>query len=504
MSAPTVISPAQFEERLRRYRYERMEEARAVRVGEKETSESAEIVARYEELFTHPQLDALRAAEADASDPVERERFYRLVKTCEGGLIAREVAAFADEVENRILAARVPFAGEDLPLRAARARLAVLPDYGEREELGARAEAVSASFNDDRLELVRRVEELDADISGIPDAVARNEAEKGIALRPLSDALRRASDSLGGRFDDLRVRWFDRLLGGERDEVPSSFHFGYVRRLSPLEATYTKERSVEVCLDSLRRLGLDLAAQPNIRLDLDDRPQKSPRACVVPSDPPAVVHLITRAQGGLHDYAAFLHEAGHALHYAGSGDALPYTFRAVARDHALTEIYSYIVEAISREPGWHERYFDLTPEQAAENAEAVAFTELLLFRRYDAKLRFELEFWSTFGRDGAGMPERYSELLTAAAGIRYRPANYLADMDAGFYSADYLRAWIRSSQLREYLRRESGDDWWCDPRTGAFLRELWAEGTQPLSEDIAARLGFDPLDTGPLVRERLS
>ena len=27
-------------------------------------------------------------------------------------------------------------------------------------------------------------------------------------------------------------------------------------------------------------------------------------------------------------------------------------------------------------------------------------------------------------------------------------------MDAGFYSADYLRAWIRSAQLRAYLRRE--------------------------------------------------
>jgi hypothetical protein len=479
-----------------------MEEARAVRVGEKETSESAEIVARYEELFTRPQLDALRAAEAAATDAGERERLFRLVKTCEGGLIAREVAAFADEIETRILAARVPFAGDELPLRAAQARLAVLPDYREREELGTRAQAVSASFNDDRLELVRRVEELDAEISGIPDAVARNEAEKRIALRPLSDALQRASDLLGARFEQLRGRWLDRLLGSERDEVPSSFHVGYVRRLSPFEATYTKERSVEVCLDSLRRLGLDLAAQPNIRLDLDDRPQKSPRACVVPSDPPAVVHLITRAQGGLHDYAAFLHEAGHALHYAGSGDALPYTFRAVARDHALTELYSYIVEAIVREPGWHERYFDLAPQQAAENAEAAGFAELLLFRRYEAKLRFELEFWSTFGRDGAGMPERYSELLTAAAGIRYRPASYLADMDAGFYSADYLRAWIRSSQLREYLRRESGDDWWCDQRTGAFLRELWAEGTQPLSEDIAAQLGFDPLDTGPLVRER--
>ena len=96
-----------------------------------------------------------------------------------------------------------------------------------------------------------------------------------------------------------------------------------MRRLSPLEATYTKERATEVCLATLTDLGFDLAAATNIKLDLDDRPQKAPRACVIASDPPRVVHLITRAQGGLHDYQAFLHEAGHALHYGGVDPSLP-------------------------------------------------------------------------------------------------------------------------------------------------------------------------------------
>jgi hypothetical protein len=74
-------------------------------------------------------------------------------------------------------------------------------------------------------------------------------------------------------------------------------------------------------------------------------------------------------------------------------------------------------------------------------------------------------------------------------------------MDSGFYSADYLRAWIRAAQLREYLRREVGEDWWRSPETGDLLRGLFREGTRPLSEDIAARLGFDPLDTQPLLAE---
>jgi hypothetical protein len=499
MSVAAVRTPAEYESRLQRYVFERSEEGRAVRVGEKEVSEQAAIVARYADLFTREQLDALRAAEAEASDD-ERERYYRLRKTCEAGLITTELAEREDALENEILAARVTFRDEEMPLRTAQARLAVLDQYADREELGRIHGDASAAFNDDRLDILRAGEELDAELSGEPDAVARNEEEKGISLRRLADVLGETSAAADGVYGHLRERWFEKLLGPERDEVPSSYHVGYLRRLSPLEATYGKDRAVEVCLDTLQRLGFDLSQEPNIKLDLDDRPQKSPRACVIASDPPRVVHLITRAQGGLHDYQAFLHEAGHALHYGNVDPGLPYTFRNLSRDHALTEIYSYIFEAISREPKWHADYFGLSDEQAAENAEATVFLEALLFRRYTAKLQFELDFWSRFGEDG-GTADGYSERLTAAAGVRYRPDAFLADMDAGFYSADYLRAWIRAAQLRDHLIREIGEDWWRRPETGTMLRELFTEGTRPSSEEIASRLGVDPHDTRPLLAE---
>ena len=100
-----------------------------------------------------------------------------------------------------------------------------------------------------------------------------------------------------------------------------------------------------------------------------------------------------------------------------------------------------------------------------------------------------------------GTPGGYSERLTEATGIRYPRENYLSDMDSGFYSADYLRAWIRSAQLRRFLVGEVGEDWWRRPETGERLRELWREGTRPTSEEIASRLGYTPFDTGPLEHE---
>src|SRR5215211_2606838 len=490
-----------FEERLNRYLYERAEEARAVRVGEKETSEQAEIVARYADLFSREQHESLRDEE-DAAAGDEPERLSRLREACLGGIVVAELAERFDRFENEFLAARVDFRGESLPLRSAQAMLAILDEYGDRNELGDLAADASARFNDDRHELMAAAETLDAELSGHPDPVGRSAKRKAIDIHALADALGRAAREQDESYGPLRERWVDRILGDEHEVEPASYHVSYLRRLSPLADTYTKERAVPVCLESLSQMGFDLAADEHIRLDLDDRPQKNPRACVIASNPPDVVHLITRAQGGLHDYQGLLHEAGHALHYAGVDPALPYTFRRLSRDHALTEIYSFLTESITREPGWHAAHFDLTADEADEHAEGARFTEVLLFRRYAAKLDYELAFWSDFDH-ATDYATRYAENLRAAIRFRYRPDGYLADMDDGFYSADYLRAWIRGAQLRAHLRAEIGADWWERGETGELLRDLFREGTRPSSEEVARRIGYDPLDTAPLLEEYL-
>jgi hypothetical protein len=495
----SALDAPAFERRLDLFLQERSEEARAVRVGEKETSDHAAIVARYADLFTREQLDALGEAES-TTHGAERESIARLRLTCQEGIVERELVEREDALENALLAARVTWNGEQLPLRSAQARLAVEPRYADREALGAAVLETSSSFNDERRALLGERHSLESGVTGIADPVARNEAEKGVSLRPILGAVDRARVESTPSFTPQRERWLDRLLGDDREATPAHAHMAWIRRLSPLEATYTKERSVGVCLETLRALGFELDAEKGIRPDLEDRPQKSPRACVIASDPPRVVHLITRAQGGLHDYEAFLHEAGHALHYAGCDPALPLGFRRLSRDHALTEIYSFLLDSISQEPGWHAEHFGLPDEEARDNADAARFSNTLLFRRYSAKLGYELDFWTRFPTDG-GTPDGYEERLTAATGIRYPAANHLADMDAGFYSADYLRAWIRSAQLRAHLRRDVGEDWWRRPETGARLRDLFREGTRPTTEEVAERIGFDPLDTAPLVAE---
>ena len=120
MAVTTVRNPTEFEDRLAQYLFERSEEGRAVRVGEKETSEQAEIVRRYADLFSREQLELLGDAERQAAGD-ERELLYRLRKTCESGLVSAALVERQDELENRLLAARISFEGEELPLRTAQA-----------------------------------------------------------------------------------------------------------------------------------------------------------------------------------------------------------------------------------------------------------------------------------------------------------------------------------------------------------------------------------------------
>ena len=149
-------------------------------MGEKETSEQAEIVRRYADLFSREQLDALREAEAARPPASERELLYRLRKTCEGGLIADELVERHDELENRMLAARVTFEGEELPLRTAQAQLAVLAGLrgprgaGRDPGRGERRASTTTGWRDRRRRGARRPSS-----PASPIAVERNEEEKG-------------------------------------------------------------------------------------------------------------------------------------------------------------------------------------------------------------------------------------------------------------------------------------------------------------------------------------
>ncbi len=125
-----------------------------------------------------------------------------------------------------------------------------------------------------------------------------------------------------------------------------------------------------------------------------------------------------------------------------------------------------------------------------------------MLRRYVAKLTYELGFFEQ-PLDSERNSRLYSDTLTQATGFLYPPQGYLDDMDEGYYSADYLRAWITESMVRDYLKRNYGPEWFANPEAGKFLKGLWSRGVSIDNEDVARELGYEPFDTTYLANQFL-
>ena len=249
-----------------------------MRVGEKETSEQAAIVARYADLFTREQHAALKAVEDAAAEGEPRAAL-----PAAGGLCRRRSSR--ELAEARTARERRPrrtgrVQGRDLPLRTAQAKLALLDDY-------ARARRARAAGR----RRLRRVQRRPARAA----RARRRRSTPSSPASPIRSAQRGAQGHRPARA--LGARWPTPPAGRMRPSrrsasagstgssarsartSPCPAHVAYVRRLSPLAELYTKERAVPVCLETLTRLGFDLAADSRIQLDLDDRPAEEP-ACL--------------------------------------------------------------------------------------------------------------------------------------------------------------------------------------------------------------------------------
>jgi hypothetical protein len=138
------------------------------------------------------------------------------------------------------------------------------------------------------------------------------------------------------------------------------------------------------------------------------------------------------------------------------------------------------MQHLTDEPGWLKRKLDF-PRPDDYAAEGMLWL-LFFVRRYSAKLLYELEFHSATSVDG--MPKRYAEILGDALKFEIAEANYLADIDSGFYVTSYLRSWAFESQLRDNLRERFGNDWFTQREAGSLLLELWSLGQKPTADEL--------------------
>jgi hypothetical protein len=361
-----------------------------------------------------------------------------------------------------------------------RARLRVVDDqisplhaaaWSARHELARQIGGDGASYRD-----------LFATLLGVDLAALAEQCER--LLRDTEDLYQRAMDP------ELR-----RVAGvGIGDAVRADLP--RLMRAPGQDAHFPPAGMVHALELALEGLGLDLRRQPNIVLDADARPSKDPRAFCSPVEVPDRVYLVVAPIGGRDDYLALFHEAGHAEHFGNTGRGLPVEFRRLG-DDAVTECWAFLMEGLIRDRAWLTSALGFT--ESADHVRESALARLYLHRRYAAKLLYEMELHAGGSLDG--MPGRYAGLLTDATGVAWPEETFLDDLDEGFYSASYLRAWALEVGVRGMLRERFGSRWFAQRRAGSLLRELWEDGQRLSADELADELGLGAVNLSALAEE---
>ncbi len=271
----------------------------------------------------------------------------------------------------------------------------------------------------------------------------------------------------------LRDRVGIGLSEAERYDVRRFF------RASAWDKAFPADRMVPALRGTLSSLGIDLDAQKNVHLDVEERPTKSPRAFCAPIEIPDKVMLVIQPQGGPDDWYALFHEAGHTEHFAFTSPDLKMEEKRLG-DNAVTEGWAMLFDHLIDDRAWLSSMLDFPrPERfAAEGA-----VQLLFFvRRYCAKLLYEIEFHAA--ADPTQMRSRYVEILGDALKVEPSPTDYLSDLDSSYYVTSYLRAWAFSAQMTTFMREEFGSDWFRRREAGSLLKELWELGQQPTADEL--------------------
>jgi len=462
--------------------------------GIKETFDLAPIYERHERLT---QLDTALGLGASVDGNRRRRELWKFA--CSGYL-----GNFVSEQEERVaeleatLNATVD--GEEIPFRMLRPRLMNEENRGVRE----RIESARNELNDEHLNALQlqKAQVMQRETRRLgADNYADLHRSFGFPLDDLAEQCRRLLADTEDLWVEAGDRFFRSRVGIGLGEI-KRWDVGRAWRGANWDAAFPPDRMVPALEGTLADLGIDLHAQENVELDLEDRPSKDPRAFCSPIEVPGRVVLVLKPQGGPDDWGVLFHEAGHTEHFAHTDASLSPEEKRLG-DNAVTEGWAMLLEHLTTDPVWLERRLDFPRpyEFAAEGAVQL----LWLVRRYCAKLLYELEF-HTAG-DLTALQPRYVELLSDATKVEPAASDYLNDIDEGFYATEYLRAWAFEAQLRAYLRERFGNAWFSRREAGSLLRELWAEGQKPTADELLYEVSGQKLElaaVGDRVREALA
>jgi hypothetical protein len=312
-------------------------------------------------------------------------------------------------------------------------------------------------------------------------------------LNAVDGALARLEDSY---LERLRVS-VEATLGIALQEA-GSWDIAHWRILNDPAQFFAGSRLLPVHAATLSELRLRPENPDAITFDLDITPQKRVRPACIPIRVPQEIKVVMCPEDGSDQYAALLHESGHAHHFAWTSSSLPAEDRLWG-DRALSEAYGFLFEHVLLDSHWLAQTLSFV--KSREFLRFQSLYRIFLVRRYAGRLRFALKLCREESLDE--ISDAYAETMRSYTGFRHQTESWMEAVSDGLESADYLRGWILECMLREYLCRRYGSAWMQSRSAGGFLKELWETGFLYRADELGREIGLGSLDPQILMDELL-
>ncbi|HCV42112.1 MAG TPA: hypothetical protein DGH68_01415 [Bacteroidetes bacterium] len=447
-------------------------------------------------LFTVENIKLVQRVEQAETNAVQKKRLTYFMRYLASEYISKQNAPLSDRVSNLEATATITFEKKSLPFRQVNSLIANEKNQKRRGGLYAALDPVLDSLNLIHRQIEQNSQRLATEL-GFPSYNQMAQELKGFSLSEFKKTTEQFLAESESSYTKLLDEVTQKYLNVKR---PNFFRYDFAPlfRSEKFDPYFAGGVMLDAVKETYKGLGIALDSQRNLKIDSEQRPAKNPRAVCYAIDIPNDVRLSIKPIGGFDDYSAIFHEMGHGQHYANTKENA-FEFKYIG-EPTVTENFAFLSEYMLSNQSWIRSHTKMPVKVEKDFLRFQAFHRLYFVRRYCAKFLYELQLHA-----GVANPESvYAALQSKAIGhteLASDKKRYLADVDALFYSASYLRAWFLEAQLNAKLTKDFGVNWFENPKAGEYLQSLWANGDRYNGDEFVKMIGFDAIRPDVLMNE---
>jgi oligoendopeptidase F len=285
----------------------------------------------------------------------------------------------------------------------------------------------------------------------------------------LERLLEKLGDGAKSAFFKATEHYAPQVLHKNTLEYYDDYYTWRGRIYAPLISYFEGKNPLTEVARFLGVLGFDYSA---IKVDAEDRPNKSPSASCWAINVPNDVRILYRKETPFSDFGSVFHEFGHGIH-ARSADPKDSVWKRYIVPMSVSETFSILIESVTENPLFLKEDLKLSDRAIRDIVDRVRFMNLAFLTFYAANSIMKMEFWKKkYSVEQAA--KRWQELskrfFIETPGYYWILHHVMPNYD--LYSPSYVIASVRVAAIKEKLVQDYGEAWWKKPQAGIMIKQL--------------------------------